>query len=257
MLKLTMNLPAEKKFFKEDEGIVGVKLRLTDGTLQIRPVSRALKTPDFVPFTPRARGGVELLIDSEIENEIATTLKSLGRNEFFFLHERADSDWLSIQAYDGEEKYPPRQKPHLRAWNLMDSPSSSTVIKEVVKEIVTPDEVLAEVRKAVSLVKKHDSSERTADKPENVAEAESLIGSIRTILKEIVDLDLVIQARDILNKALGGSGGPDRPRIPAPTEELGQSVPDLSGEVGGERALAEERANTKRKTTRTMQAAAA
>lgn len=234
MLKLTMNLPAEKQYFPEEQGIVGVIIKPQRGnTLQLRPTSRATKGSDFVPLTARGRGGVELLVDGELEQEISAVLRAIGQNDFFFLTSHGDSDWLSIKPYEGTEKYPPRTKPHLRAWNLF----------EPTREVRQHDVIVAELRKAVGLVQEYSGDEN--EKPSEVSAAETLINEIRSIVGASLDNTLVTQARDLLNLVLNPTSGDGTPAIPVSDAE-DEANPDFSQEMGAER-VAHERETTRRR----------
>lgn len=278
MLKITMNLPAEKQFFPEDQGIVGVILDFDiPNGLRIRPTSRATKGLDFFPLTTRARGGLEISIISEREQEIAECLRNVGKNDFFFLNSSSNSDWLSLQPYEGEDRYPPRTKPHLRAWNLFkgtQAPSDKNrhelVVSEIRKaanlvaglhgdeidecvELQAAQSLLSEITEIVAIGNNKviinslrrsvrfviDQNENATARSEEIAAARELIDEIRKIIGLTINEVLVQRARDLLSLALDPAAHNSTLTLtPNARDEVS---PDFPTQMGSDRSKHERR----------------
>lgn len=220
--KLTFNLPAQKRYF-DDENATKIRVLIKD-SLRFQPCM--VDDADTVSITPRARGGFEIMIGGPEADNVLQVLTNLLTSPpdgetvrhyrpFFLLAKQADGSLLASH-YDNDGA-PPKFDPHMRYWAGGASPAMSSFSTTDSAKIATADHetpsgammlngLTNQIHQAFATLKDHQHNRTFGRPPRRVQEAKNLLQDVenlaRTALPNLFpsmeEIKVISQASEIL-----------------------------------------------------------
>jgi hypothetical protein len=189
--RLTFNFPALRYFFSE-EGVVGIRIKVSENTVYIRPSWTATSLPGVSPtleMVARGNRGKQVIIDDE---DVLTALAINGIEEYpYFVLKQDKQGWIRLDHHADEEA--PRTIPHVRLWTERDA--------ETAREIATPKEVsmpetaedfgtmittfVGAIQESHSIVVRHLTQRRVGRPPMRVQQAKSVLTTFERIYRNL------------------------------------------------------------------------
>lgn len=191
--RLTFNFPALRYFFSE-EGVIGIRIKVSDNTVFIKPSWSAPNLPGVSPtleMVARGNRGKQVIIDDE---NVLSSLMANGTEEYpYFILKQDRQGWIRLDHHTDDEA--PRTIPHVRLWTERDA--------ETAREISIPKDVpvsipetaedfgamvttfVGAIKESHSIVVHHSTQRRVGRPPMRVQQAKSVLTTFERLRRNI------------------------------------------------------------------------
>jgi hypothetical protein len=185
--RLTFNFPAIRYFFSE-EGVVGIRVKVSDNKVFIKPSWSAPSLPGVSPtleMVARGNRGKQVIIKDE---NVLSSLMVNGTDEYpYFVLKQDKQGWIRLDHHAEDEA--PKTIPHVRLWTERDAETG------IPKDVPVPETAedfgamvktfVGAIKESHSIVVHHSTQRRVGRPPMRVQQAKFVLTTFARLRRNI------------------------------------------------------------------------